>query len=167
MGIKSSTTSIFAAECAPAAIRGALTMTWQLWVAFGIFLGFSANIAVVNAGKITWRLQLGSAMIPAIPLLLLIFFCPESPRWLMKKGRYSDAYQSLLKLRTSPLLAARDLYSVYVQFEQEKVQIAKKENGLRRFRQLFTVPRIRRANLAAGIVMLGQQMCGSKCFLNC
>lgn len=96
MGIKQSTTSIYAAECSPAAIRGALTMTWQLWLAFGIFLGFSANIAVVNAGAITWRLQLGSAVIPAIPLLILIYFCPESmsPQsspgaWSILSGTYS------------------------------------------------------------------------------
>ena len=78
MGIKSSTTSVFASECAPAPIRGSLTMTWQLYVAFGIFLGLSANLAVVDAGDITWRLQLGSALIPALPLLATVYFCPES-----------------------------------------------------------------------------------------
>lgn len=77
-GLKSSTTSIYAAESSPAPIRGALTMTWQLWVAVGIFLGLSANLAVVDAGPITWRLQLGSAFIPAIPLILGIYYCPES-----------------------------------------------------------------------------------------
>ncbi|KAL2810623.1 general substrate transporter [Aspergillus granulosus] len=160
MGVKQSTTAVFAAECSPAAIRGALTMTWQLWLAFGIFLGFSANIAVINAGAITWRLQLGSALIPAVPLLFSIYFCPESPRWLMKKGRYAAAHQSLLKLRTAPLLAARELYSIHVEFEQDQVNDTNKESTLKRFTQLFTIPRIRRANHAAGIVMLAQQMCG-------
>jgi hypothetical protein len=32
--------------------------------------------------------QLGSAFLPAVPLVVGIFFCPESPKWLMKKGRY-------------------------------------------------------------------------------
>ena len=45
-------------------------MSWQLWTAFGIFLGFVANLAVYNAGVIAWRLQFGSAFIPAVPLLL-------------------------------------------------------------------------------------------------
>ena len=38
MGAKATTVPIFAAENSPATIRGALVMTWQLWVAFGIFL---------------------------------------------------------------------------------------------------------------------------------
>jgi hypothetical protein len=86
MGAKGSTVPIFAAENSPATIRGALVMTWQLWTAFGIFLGYCANLAVAHVGKNAWRLQLGSAMIPAIPLLLGIFFCPESPRWCMSRS---------------------------------------------------------------------------------
>lgn len=68
---------IFAAENAPASIRGALVMTWQLWTAFGIFLGTVANLAVKDTGRIAWRLQFGSALIPALPLLIGVFFCPE------------------------------------------------------------------------------------------
>lgn len=51
-------------------------MGWQLWTAFGIFLGFAANVIVENTGKIAWRLQLGSAFIPALPLACGILFCP-------------------------------------------------------------------------------------------
>ena len=83
MGAKGSTVPIFAAENAPASIRGALVMSWQMWTAFGIFLGYCANLAVAHVGKNAWRLQLGSAMLPAIPLLVGIYFCPESPRWCM------------------------------------------------------------------------------------
>lgn len=56
-------------------------MTWQLYVAFGILLGLSANLAVLDTGAIAWRLQLASAFIPAVPFLALIYFCPES-RWI-------------------------------------------------------------------------------------
>ena len=86
-------------------------MSWQMWVAFGIFIGFSANLALHDVGKIAWRLQLGSAFIPAVPLLLGIFLCPESPRWYIKKGRYRDAYSSLVKLRNTPLQAG-ELYQL-------------------------------------------------------
>ncbi|TIA35622.1 hypothetical protein D6C83_06686 [Aureobasidium pullulans] len=92
MGLKEVTVPIFSAENAPASIRGALVMSWQMWVAFGIMLGFSANLAVSGAGDITWRLQLGSACIPAIPLLIGIYLVPESARWLIKKGRHQAAY---------------------------------------------------------------------------
>jgi MFS family permease len=85
MGAKGSTVPIFAAENAPATIRGALVMSWQMWTAFGIFLGYCANLAVAHTGENAWRLQLGSAMLPAIPLIVGIYFCPESPRWCMSK----------------------------------------------------------------------------------
>ena len=177
MGVKSTTTSVLASENAPAPIRGALTMTWQLYVAFGILLGLSANLAVVNTGKIAWRLQLGSAFIPAVPLLAAVWFCPESthcvpalidsgtngypgPRWYVKKGRYADAYKSLCRLRFTKMQAARDLYFMYVLYEEERSLISKGGNPFKRFTQLFTIPRIRRANLAAGTIMLAQQMCG-------
>ena len=42
--------------------------------------GYSANLAVYQVGKVAWRLQLGSAFIPAIPLLIGIYMCPgKSP----------------------------------------------------------------------------------------
>lgn len=43
MGVKGSTTPIFCAEQAPAAIRGALVLSWQMWTAFGIFVSPSAS----------------------------------------------------------------------------------------------------------------------------
>ena len=77
MGLKEVTVPVYSAENAPTIIRGALVMSWQLFVAFGIMLGFSANLVVVNTGDIAWRLQLGSAFIPAVPLIIGIYFAPE------------------------------------------------------------------------------------------
>lgn len=79
-GLKDVTVPVYSAENAPANIRGALVMSWQMWIAFGIFCGNSANLAVYNTGDISWRLQLGSAFIPAVPLVLGIWFCPEVRR---------------------------------------------------------------------------------------
>ena len=93
MGLKEVTVPIFAAENAPASIRGALVMTWQLWTAFGIFLGVTANLAVKDVGRIAWRLQLGSAFIPAVPLVLLIFLCPGKPN-----SRASDLVTIMVQL---------------------------------------------------------------------
>lgn len=93
MGLKEVTVPVFSAEIAPANIRGGLVMTWQIWTAFGIFLGTCANLAVKDTGKLSWRLQLGSAFIPAIPLVIGVLFSPESPRWLMQKKRYGEAYK--------------------------------------------------------------------------
>lgn len=134
-------------------------MSWQLWTAFGIFLGTTANLAVWNMGENSWRYQLGSAIIPAIPLVCLIYFCPESPRWYIKKNRYQDAMRSLLRLRNHPVQAGRDLYYIHVQLEAEE-EYSAKGNIVVRFIELFTIPRIRRATLASFVVMIAQQMCG-------
>ncbi|KAJ7790395.1 hypothetical protein B0H14DRAFT_2939897 [Mycena olivaceomarginata] len=157
MGPKASTVPVFAAENTPASIRGGLVMSWQLWTAFGIFLGFCANLALYQVGRIAWRLQLGSAFLPAIPLLLGVYMCPESPRWLMKKGRYHDAYASFKRLRNTELQAARDLYYVHRQL-MEEFAVLRGANYFSRFVELFTIPRVRRASLAAFVVMIAQQV---------
>ncbi|KAF4581983.1 sugar porter (SP) family MFS transporter [Ophiocordyceps camponoti-floridani] len=159
MGTKASTVPIFAAENSPAPIRGALVMSWQLWTAFGIFLGTCANLIGLKISPSAWRYQLGSAFIPAVPLVILIYFCPESPRWYIKKDRYGDALASLLRLRNSPVQAARDLYYIHVQLQVEREYVVH-GNYLGRFVELFTIPRVRRATLASFVVMIAQQMCG-------
>lgn len=129
----------------------------------GIFLGTCANLAVGKTGDISWRLQFGSAFIPAVPLVIGTYFCPESPRWYIKKGKYTAAWKSLLRLRNCPLQAARDLYYIDALLEQEHAIV--QEAGLKdtnnmvtRFIELFTIPRVRRATWASGIVMIAQQM---------
>ncbi|KAI0908662.1 sugar transporter-domain-containing protein [Ustulina deusta] len=158
MGLKASTVPIFAAENAPAAVRGALVMSWQMWTAFGIFLGTAINLAVYNNAN-NWRLMLGAPFIPAVPLVALIFFCPESPRWLMKKDRYAEAWKSLIVLRHHPIQVARDMYSIHAQLCVEH-ELTSGSNYITRFGQLFTIPRVRRATYAAFTVMIAQQLCG-------
>ncbi|TVY44749.1 putative polyol transporter [Lachnellula occidentalis] len=159
MGAKASTIPIYAAENSPASIRGSLVMSWQMWNAFGMALGFCANLVVYKFGSISWRLQMGSAFIPAVPLVIGVYFCPESPRWYMKKGLYRKAYESLLQLRNNPIQAARDLYYIHSQLEIE-AEILGRNTYMKRFIELFTIPRLRRATLAAFTVMTAQQMCG-------
>lgn len=80
----------------------------------------------------------------------------------MRKKRYAAAYRSLVRLRHSKLQAARDLYYVHVQLELES-QIVKGDNFFKRLIELFTIPRLQRATLASGTVMLAQQSeCGSR-----
>ncbi|TVY67497.1 putative polyol transporter [Lachnellula suecica] len=159
IGAKNATVPIFSAEMAPARIRGALVMFWQLWVVIGIFLGFAANLVVANTGKISWRLQLGSAFIPSFILMCGIWFCPESPRWLMKHGKVDKGFRSMNILRAHPIIAAKDYYYSYVIYEEE-LRLAGGSTYWSRLRDCFTVPRIRRANYGATTVMIAQQMCG-------
>jgi len=159
IGAKNATVPIFSAEMAPARIRGALVMFWQLWVVIGIFLGFCANVIVKDTGDISWRLQLGSAFIPSFILGIGIFFCPESPRWLMKHGKVAQGFKSMSALRAHPIIGARDYYYSYVIY-QEELKVARGAGYFTRLWDCFRIPRIRRANYGASTVMLAQQMCG-------
>jgi sugar porter (SP) family MFS transporter len=162
IGPKSSTVPVYAAECAPPPIRGALVMMWQTWTAFGIMLGYVADLAFYKVADrphikgLNWRLMLASAGIPALFLMAQVFFCPESPRWLISKNRYPEAYKSLERLRRHPVQAARDLYYIHVLLETEK----ELTRGRSRYLELFTIPRNRRAALGSFIVMFMQQFCG-------
>jgi hypothetical protein len=53
MGLKEVTVPVFSAEIVPASVRGGLVMSWQIWTAFGIFLGFVANLCVMVSTHIT------------------------------------------------------------------------------------------------------------------
>ncbi|KAL5382310.1 hypothetical protein DPSP01_006707 [Paraphaeosphaeria sporulosa] len=158
LGIISSTLNVFAAECVPAAIRGGLAVSWQMFCAFGIFVGFVANVAVYDFGPNTWRLQLAGPFLSTIPLLTIIYICPESPAWYLKHGnRYDLAFSSLARLRNTELQAARE---VYINYLQRPEKVSTHPSYLQQVVQLATIPRIRRATLAAYTVMISQQLCG-------
>lgn len=55
MGMKAAVVPVFAAEIAPAQFRGTIVMNWQLFDAFGIFLGFTANLIAAPVGPSAWR----------------------------------------------------------------------------------------------------------------
>ncbi|GAA5939641.1 hypothetical protein JCM3775_002075 [Rhodotorula graminis] len=164
IGPKSATVPVYAAETAPPIIRGALVMQWQVWTAFGIMLGTVASLAFYKVPDPTsaaitglnWRLMLGSAALPAFFVMAQVYFCPESPRWLIGRGRYGDAYKSLCRLRHTKLQAARDLFLINALLEEE----ANIATGKSAIVELFTVARNRRGALGAGIVMFMQQFCG-------
>ncbi|KAG1733548.1 hypothetical protein EDB19DRAFT_1929079 [Suillus lakei] len=162
IGPKSATVPVYTAECSPAPIRGALVMMWQMWTAFGIALGDLIDLVFYfipdtpGVTGLNWRLMLGSAGIPGLIVCMQVLFAPESPRWLISKGRYEDAFNELCRLRFSRVQAARDLYYIHVLLEAEN-EIKRGRNSVV---EMFTIPRNRNAALASWIVMFGQQFCG-------
>jgi hypothetical protein len=66
-----------------------------------------------------------------------------------------------MRLRFSPVQAARDLYYIHAQLQVE-AEIVGRSNYIKRVMELFTIPRVRRATLASFVVMIAQQMCGSE-----
>ncbi|GAA6063219.1 hypothetical protein JCM10212_002441 [Sporobolomyces blumeae] len=122
-------------------------------------LSFQKALNKPEATGLNWRSwMLGSACLPAIFVCAQVHFTPESARWLMTRGRWHDAYASLLRLRRSPIQAAIDLYYTAKCLEvEEEIQNA---NSKSKIAQLVTVPRNRRACWASSWLMLGQQYCG-------
>ncbi|CAG8055070.1 unnamed protein product [Penicillium olsonii] len=159
MGVKISTIPVFSAEISPASIRGGLVTSFQLWVAFGIFIGFCSNLIFYRVGDLAWRFQLGAAFAPAVPVLFLVWFCPESPRWLMKKRRYQEAFRSFCRLRNTELIAARELYYAHCQVMTERDEFAGVSLASRVW-ELFTVPRLRRAMISSSLIVIAQQFSG-------
>lgn len=161
VGPKSATVPMYAAEMSPPAIRGALVMQWQMWTAFGIMLGYIADLAlykVIDPHNITglnWRLMMASAMLPAVVVCMFVFKCPESPRWYMSKGRHGKAYEAMVSIRFNKIQAARDQFYMNTLLEAEAMVM-----GRKKVREMITIPRNRRALIASEIVMFMQQFCG-------
>ncbi|KAI0181331.1 hypothetical protein GGR52DRAFT_567562 [Hypoxylon sp. FL1284] len=163
IGPKSATTPIFAAECSPPKLRGALVMQWQMWTAFGIMLGYVMDLAFFEVPDLSgiiglnWRLMMGSALIPAVFVCAMVYFTPESPRWYLTKNRHRDAFKAISQLRFEKVQAARDLFymDTLLQIEKEAMNI-----GQSKIKEFLTIRRNRNAMLASEIVMFMQQFCG-------
>lgn len=90
---------MYIAEIAPARLRGRLVTSFQLNIVAGILLSYFSNYII--ARLITydaWRWMLGVISIPSVLFFILIFFIPDSPRWLVLKNRLDDATNVLRKM---------------------------------------------------------------------
>jgi hypothetical protein len=136
-------------------------MQWQMWTAFGIMVGYAADLVFYNVKStgnvagLNWRLMMGSACLPAIIVVVFVFLCPESPRWYMSKNRHSKAYYSMVKLRYNKIQAARDVFYMHTLLEAENQSMILGQNKIM---EMITVPRNRRALQASEIVMFMQQV---------
>jgi sugar porter (SP) family MFS transporter len=84
---------MYIAEIAPAGWRGRLVGFFQFNVVTGILLAYFSNylVGLAGFGSLEWRWKLGIAGLPAILFLLMLYFIPRSPRWLVQKGRVKEA----------------------------------------------------------------------------
>ena len=97
IGVATFTAPLYLAEVAPENIRGAMISLYQLMITTGILVAFLSDTAFSYTGN--WRWMLGIIAIPGVLFLLGLFFLPESPRWLMMRGRKQAATDVLQKLR--------------------------------------------------------------------
>lgn len=88
---------MYIAEIAPAKWRGRLVGCFQFNVVAGILLAYFSNyvIGLAQFGALEWRWKLGISAVPAALFFLMLFTIPRSPRWLVKKGRVTEAREVL------------------------------------------------------------------------
>jgi len=102
VGSASALTPAYLAELADAPHRGSLGTMFQLMITLGILLAYVSNLGFLHhnlLGLRDWRWMLGSALIPALMLFVGSIILPESPRYLVEKGRIDEARDVLHELR--------------------------------------------------------------------
>ena len=104
VGAASMTSPMYIAEISPAKIRGRMVSVNQLAIVFGMLLVYFVNYYIAGLGdqawntETGWRWMFGSEAIPAVLMLVLLFFVPESPRWLTKRNQKDQALRILTKV---------------------------------------------------------------------
>lgn len=104
VGIASMTSPIYIAEISPARLRGRMVSLNQFAIVFGMLVVYFVNYYISGQGDETWiktygwRWMFGSEAVPALVLLAALFFVPESPRFLCRKGRVEKARAILARI---------------------------------------------------------------------
>ncbi|KAG5175422.1 general substrate transporter [Tribonema minus] len=98
VGGLSMASTCYQSEIAPESIRGLLVALQQLSITFGIFLAALANVGLKTWSE-GWRLSYCGNGFLSFALIILMMFCPESPRWLYKVGKVEQARAVLHKVR--------------------------------------------------------------------
>ncbi|CAB1128296.1 Putative metabolite transport protein YwtG [Candidatus Hydrogenisulfobacillus filiaventi] len=96
IGVASFTAPLYISEMAPADIRGALVSLNQLALTVGIVTAYLVDFAFAPHGA--WRWMFGSAVVPALALLVGMLGLPETPRWLLMRAREGPAAAVLRRI---------------------------------------------------------------------
>lgn len=110
VGIASYTAPIYLSEMASENVRGKMISMYQLMVTLGIVLAFLSDTALSYSGN--WRAMLGVLALPAVALLAMVIFLPNSPRWLAAKGQHIEAEKVLRMLRDTSEKAREELNEI-------------------------------------------------------
>jgi SP family galactose:H+ symporter-like MFS transporter len=97
VGVASVAAPLYAAEMAPARLRGRFVSLYQLAITIGIFIAYLVDFVLSHGSG--WRAMLGVSAVPAALLVLAVWPLSDSPRWYMQAGRRADAERSLRKVK--------------------------------------------------------------------
>ena len=113
VGLASAVVPMYIGEIAPADLRGRLVSFNQFAIIFGMLVVYFVNYLIASGQTIAWiddigwRYMFASEAVPAILFGLLLFFVPETPRYLALKNKDSKALEVLAKINGK--LAAKDI----------------------------------------------------------
>lgn len=100
IGLAVTLVPLYISETAPSEIRGLLNTLPQFTGSGGMFLAYCMIFGMSLTTGPSWRLMLGVLSIPSLAYFALaVFYLPESPRWLVSKGRMLEAKRVLQQLR--------------------------------------------------------------------
>jgi sugar porter (SP) family MFS transporter len=105
VGVASVAAPLYAAEMAPAHLRGRFVSLYQLAITIGIFIAYAVDQVLSNGSS--WRAMLGVSAVPAALLVLATWPMPESPRWSVGKGHRADAESAIGKVEPDADVATR------------------------------------------------------------
>jgi MFS transporter, SP family, arabinose:H+ symporter len=144
---------LYIAEISPARIRGALVSVNQMAIVTGILLAYFINWVFAGSGPSNWRYMYATGAIPSVLFFLLLLRVPESPRWLVKRGREDEAGRVLTRVGTAEA-AALELRDIKETLALEKGS----------FGELFQ-PGFRRPLFVAIVLAVFQQITGINAIL--
>lgn len=151
IGISSFSVPLYIAEISPTKIRGRLVSLFQLLITIGILVSYLSDLLFANNNDLSsWRPMFYVGVIPGLILFIGMLFLPETPRWLMSKGREDESRHVLKKIEEP------DLVEASIQRMKEDIERAKSRAT---FREVFK-PWLRTALMIAVGIMFFQQFVG-------
>lgn len=164
IGVVSIVSPIYISEVAVPRWRGTLVSLYQLAITIGFLAAYLVNFQILQAAETSsctsafmqkiwitefWRGMFGAETLPATLFFLVIFFIPESPRWLLLRKRDSRARTVLRRIYRSEELVADEIEKVH-----GSIRTSEKSDW-----RMLLQPGIRKAVITGvAIAMLGQFM---------
>ncbi|XP_076110532.1 proton myo-inositol cotransporter-like isoform X2 [Mytilus galloprovincialis] len=157
IGIASMTVPTYIAECAPSELRGRLVTINNLFITGGQFIASVLDGAFSYDKTNGWRYMFGLAGVPSAIQFVGFFFLPESPRWLISKGKEVEARKVLCKIRGHSYVE-EELQEIIQKFEEERESTNKAEEYI--IVRVIKTPSVRRALILGSFLQIFQQLSG-------
>ena len=172
IGLASGLSPMYISEVAPASMRGRMVSVNQLTIVVGVLVAQLLNWWLVSDlpagasdayirdswfGQQGWRWMFGLTAVPSLLFLIAMWFVPESPRWLLKKGRSAEASKTLARIG-GEAYAKAEINDVSNNLKEEKSQSVRLSDLLD--------PRLRKVFVLGVVLAVFQQWCGINVIFN-